>query len=464
MESKANLVNVTRQHDSKTLNNAVTHSTSLNNVLDMFFLAGASRTMSVQDIIMLFVKAATEDLHLAIKCLFWARDCRGGAGEKRFFREIMTYLKKNDPELFGWVLIYIPVYGSWKDVFLLCDPDNDNLDWIMRALTERDDNLCAKWFPRRGKWFIAMHKFMKLSPKEFRKLIVGMTRVVETQMCAKQFDKIEFSKIPSKAFHIYKKAFERQDGERFTKFIEDVTKGKQTLNSGQLFPYELYQSYMHGDNHQVIDGQWSNLPDYVGNGSFLPVCDVSGSMNGLPMEISVSLGVYLSERNKSIFKDAFITFSGNPTMEYLQGTATQRFLQLRRAEWGMNTNLQAVFRLVLDKARGANLKQEDMPGTIIIISDMEFDEANRGTTNFESMQDLYSQSGYELPKLVFWNVNGRIGNVPVSANQTNVGLVSGASPSIVKSVLSGSDFTPVGIMKDTLNSERYKDVTFFIER
>ena len=464
MKSQSNLVNVTRQHDSQTLNGATTHSTSLNNVLDMFFLAGASRTMSEQDIIILWEKAKSEDLNMAVKCLFWARDCRGGAGEKRFFRVIISHLMKSDPELYGWITIFIPDFGSWKDIFLTENPTADNLDWISRALTERDDNLCAKWFPRRGKWFSAMYKHLNMTPKGFRKLLVGMTRVVETQMCAKKFDEIEFSKVPSKAFHIYKKSFAKQDPERFTKFVEAVNEGAEKVNSGQLFPYELYQSFMKGDAHDVIKAQWNNLPDYVGEGSFLPVCDVSGSMNGLPMEVSVSLGVYLSERNKSVFKDAFITFTGKPEMQYLQGDVIQRFSQLRRAHWEMNTNLQAVFRLILDKAVTNSLPQSDMPGTVIIISDMEFDEACPGLTNFELIQERYSQAGYTMPKLIFWNVNGRIGNVPVSADQSNVGLVSGASPAIVKSVLSGKDFTPVGVMKEVLNSERYKQVTSFIER
>jgi hypothetical protein len=204
--------------------------------------------------------------------------------------------------------------------------------------------------------------------------------------------------------------------------------------------------------------QWINLPDYVGEGSFLPVCDVSGSMLGLPMEISVSLGVYLSERNKGLFKDAFITFSEDPKLQYLTGNVIERFNQLNRAEWGMSTNLQAVFDLVLNKAIENRLSQSDLPETILIISDMEFNSACRNRTNFEVIQDKFEAAGYKMPKLAFWNVNGREGNVPVSADTKDVALISGASPAIVKNVLAGKDFTPKGIMLETLLSERYEKI------
>lgn len=451
------------QHDSRTSNDALTNSTSLNNVVDMFFLAGASRTMSEESIISVFVKAYTTNPLLAIKCLFWARDCRGGAGEKRFFRIIMQYLgiPGNYPHMMDELMIHVPTYGSWKDVLLIEKPNSNNLGWISNHLTEKEDGLLAKWLPRHGMWFEALRKHMKYTPKQLRKLLVTMTKVVETKMCARDWDDIQYSSVPSKAFNIYKEAFERHSPDRFSLFIENVKDGVDTIHSGQLFPYELYQSFISGKSKDVINEQWKALPDYVGEGSFIPVCDVSGSMTEpkmLPMSISVSLGVYLSERNKGIFKDAFITFTNTPQMHYLQGTACERFTQLQGAQWGMNTNLIAVFELILTNARRANLVQEDMPNTIIIISDMEFDLANSGSTNFEHIISLYNQSGYIIPKIVFWNVNGRQGNVPVAANQRDVALVSGASPSIMKSVLAGEDFTPVGIMMETLMGERYKAI------
>jgi len=454
----SNLINAMRQKDSLTANGALTNSTSLNAVVDMFFLAGASRRMSEQDIINVFVKAYNEDPNLAVKCLFWARDVRGGAGERRFFQIILNYIIKNYPSVFEFNARLIPEYGYWKDVFSILTPNATNLDWMKSELEKENSGLLAKWFPRKGIWFSSMHKHLGITPKQFRKMIVEKTKVVETAMCNKEWDVIEYSKIPSQAFQKYKRAFARNDESRFMNFINAVVKGEAKVNSGTLFPYQLYQSFTKGMDKNALLAQWMNLPDYVGEGSFLPVCDVSGSMCGLPMEISVSLGVYLSERNKSVFKDAFITFSEQPSLQYLKGNVIERFNQLSRAEWGMSTNLQAVFDLVLNKAKENNLSQSDLPETILIISDMEFNEACRYRTNFEVIQDKFEAAGYKMPKLAFWNVNGREGNVPVSADTKDVALVSGASPSIVKNVLAGKDFTPKGIMLETLLSERYEKI------
>lgn len=460
MESKSILVNQSRQHDAYTDNGALTHSTSLNNVLDMFFLAGASRNISEQEIINLFTKAYIENPDLALKCLFWARDCRGGAGEKRFFQIIMKYMSTDSSfnKVFFKVFGYTPDFGYWKDIFVSLKPSKELLDWMTIGLFKENDGLLAKWFPRKGEWFKAMHIHCQMTPKELRKALVANSKTVEQKMCAKEWEDINFSHVPSKAFQIYKKAFERHDPSRFSQWLEEVQEGKAKVNSGQLFPYELYQSWQKGDRTDVIEEQWKSLPNYVTEGSFLPVCDVSGSMSGLPMDISISLGVYLSERNKSIFKDAFITFSGNPKMEYLQGSVIQRFRQLQQAHWDMNTDLNKALMLVLNTAVKAKLNQQDLPKTLLIISDMEFDEACPYKTNYEYIKEQYASYGYEIPKIAFWNVNGRIGNVPVNANQKNVALISGASPSIVKSVLEGKDFTPVGIMMHTLSSERYADI------
>jgi hypothetical protein len=455
----SNLLNAMRQHDSETANGAVTHSTSLNAVVDMFFIAGASRQMTEQSIINVFVKAFDQDPVLAIKCLFWARDVRGGAGERRFFQVIMKHLIKSIPyeELVDQLMVLVPEYGYWKDVFQLERPTPDNLDWLVRQLDENPNKaLLAKWWPRKGEWFSHGHKFAKMTPKEFRKKLVNLTKVVETDMCNKEWSNITYSHVPSQAFQRYKKAFLRNDESRYTQFITKVIKGETKVNSSTLFPYQLYQSFYTGENKNSIIAQWNNLPDYVGEGSFLPMCDVSGSMTGLPMDISVSLGVYLSERNKSIFKDAFLTFSGMPELQVLKGTVIDRFNQLRTAHWAMNTNLTAAFELILTKAKNAGLPQSDMPDTILIISDMEFDPAWMGKTNYETIQLMYENAGYVAPKIAFWNVKGREGNVPVNAKASNVALISGASPAIVKNVLAGKDFTPQGIMLETLNSDRYK--------
>jgi hypothetical protein len=452
------LVNATRQYDSTTANGAITHSTSLNACLDLFFIAGASRRMQESDIIMMFERARAENKNLAYKILFWARDARGGAGEKRFFQIVMEHISKQDAYDYDQLAIYIPEFGYWKDVFKIEQPNSENLSWMRTQLEESPNaNLLAKWFPRRGQWFVAMHKHLKMTPKEFRKKLVSMTKVVETQMCANEWSEINYSQVPSVAMNNHRNAFIKHDGDRYSQFIEDVQAGKQKINAGVLFPHQLYQAIERGDDATAVEAQWNALPDYMADSTerIIPVCDVSGSMTGLPMDVSVSLGIYISERNKGIFKDAFLTFSESPQMNYLSGTLSQRMKQLSRADWGMSTNLQATFDLILNSAVRESLPESEMPTKLLIISDMEFDEAQNGHTNLDAIRLKYSNAGYKMPEIVFWNVNGRMGNVPASAKDSGIGLVSGFSPSILKAVLKGEIYSPLQLMLDTVDTARY---------
>lgn len=326
-------------------------------------------------------------------------------------------------------------------------------------------NLLAKWLSRKGFEFEKVRKFMKLNPKEYRKLIVGLSNTIEQKMCAKEWDAITYKSVPSCAMNKYRKAFYKNDENRFTEYISLVNDGKEEIKANVLFPHQLYQAYKKGENKNAVEAQWKNLIDYMANSEerIIPVCDVSGSMTmhgGLPMDVSVSLGLYISERNRSIFKDAFITFSRRPKMQYLKGSLYERIRQLETADWDQNTDLEAVYNLLLSKAVENNLTEEDMPTKILIISDMEFDSAtNRSDTAFSMIQRKYSEAGYNMPTIIFWNVNGRIGNVPANFKTKNVGLVSGFSPSILKSILQGSIDTPESLMLRTINSERYEAIT-----
>lgn len=452
------LVNATRSYNAVTANNAVTHSTSLDYCVDMFFLAGASRSMSEKDIITVFERAYAQDKQLAAKILFWSRDARGGAGERRFFQIVMKHIVSTYPEVADQLMIHTPIFGYWKDVFVIETPTENNLNWLMYQLEESDNkNLLAKWFPRKGPWFSAMHKYMKKSPKEFRQMLVEMTRVVETQMCNRDWSSIEYSKVPSVAMNRYRNAFFKHDGDRMTQYISDVKSGNAKINASVLFPHQLYQAIQGGQNADAVEAQWNAMPDYMADSTerILPVCDVSGSMTGLPMDVSVSLGLYISERNKGIFKDAFITFSEDPEMQYLQGTLSQRMSQLSNASWGYSTDLQKVFRLILDSAVRESIQPDEMPTKILIISDMEFNEAGVNT-NLDAIRAQYTQWGYTMPEIVFWNVNGRIGNSPAQVGDENVGLVSGFSPSILKSILKGKIYGPRELMLDTVMTDRYK--------
>jgi hypothetical protein len=463
MNSNAKLVNVTRQKDSYTKNGMVTNSTSLNSNVDMFFLAGASRNISEKDIEFLFQKSIVENPLVALKLMFWARDPRGGAGERRFFRICSKFLNKNYLSYLEKNINLIPEYGRWDDIFEL---DSDVILPLIKDGLDKENGLLAKWLPRQGEFANKVRKFMKLSPKDYRKLIVGLSNTIEQKMCAKEWDAITYKSVPSCALNKYRKAFYKNDANRFTEYISLVNEGKEEIKAGVLFPHQLYQAYKKGEDKNAVEAQWKNLPDFMVDSEerIIPVCDVSGSMtsnNGLPMSVSVSLGLYISERNRSIFKDAFITFSASPKMQYLKGSFYERIRQLETAEWGMNTNLEAVYSLILTKAIQNRLTEDDMPTKILIISDMEFDSCaqNNSDSAFSMINRMYSDAGYKMPQIVFWNVNGRLGNVPTNAQTKNVGLVSGFSPAILKSILQGSIDTPESLMLRTINSERYEPIT-----
>lgn len=453
------LVNAARGYDSVTDKGAITHSTSLDNCLDMFFQAGASRNMSESQIISVFERAYTQDANLAAKILFWARDARGGAGERRFFQIIMKHIGAKYPEVMDKLLVHVPEFGYWKDILVIGKPDHKTLSWLKDQLTDSPNaNLLAKWFPRKGPWFVAMHRHMETSPKELRQKLVAMTRVVETQMCKQEWTGIKYEQVPSLAMNRYRKAFFKHDAVRMTEYINAVHSGDAKINTAVLFPHQLYQAINQGQNERAVEAQWNNLPDFMGDSTerILPVCDVSGSMEGLPMDVSVSLGIYISERNKGIFKDAFLTFDTNPQMHYLKGSLAQRMRQLHSAPWGGTTNLQATFDLILNSAIRERISEDEMPTKLLIISDMEFDSAARNHTNLDVMRAKYQAAGYKMPEVVFWNVNGRPGNSPARVTDKGVGLVSGFSPSILKTILKGQIYGPVELMLDTVLTERYQ--------
>lgn len=464
------LVESTLTKDSKTLNGMSTHSTSLNKCLDFFSIAGSTRRMTEEDILKSFIGAFAENPKLASKILFWARDIRGGAGERRLFRICMLWMCDNYPETSKLLTEHIPEFGRWDDIFY--GDTEKAIECILWALASAN-SLCAKWMPRKGPVANQLRKAMDMTPKEYRKTIVALTNVVETNMCNKNWKNISYKGIPSKAFSKYQRAFWKNDPERFESFLNDVKEGKTSINASAIFPHDVIKSYIDPweevANNPAINEQWNALPNYMegNNERILPVCDVSGSMSGTPMEVSISLGLYISERNEGAFKDAFMTFSYNPTMQYLKGDVFQRVQQLSRADWSMNTDLQLTFKTILSKAVSENVPANEMPTKLLIISDMEFDAAHGdrwssydevsewNPTAMEMIKNEYEKSGYEMPGIVFWNVNGRIANVPVKANTENTALISGFSPAILKSVLTGEIVSPLQVMIDTIQNERY---------
>ena len=447
----------------RTSNGAVTNKSSLDKCLDLFFIAGASRRMSEDDIRLAFVNARAQDKLLAWRIVFWARDCRGGAGEKRFFRVIAKYAVKHLKEEWEHVAIAVPEVGSWKDLFLIDEPSDNVLNYLSHNLY--NNSLLAKYFPRKGKWFTAMHKYKSMTPKEFRKFLVARTFVVEHDICNNKLENINYSAVPSVAMNRYKNLFQRKDGDRFNAYIQDVLDGKDKINASVLFPNDVIAPLLRHDHHlanlDTMQAQWDALPDYMEGSDerILPVCDVSGSMTGLPMEVSIALGIYISTRNVGPFQNAIMTFSENPEMHIIEGSNIyDQVNNLEKADWGMNTNLAATFQEILDHAVEYGVHEDDMPTKVLIISDMEFDRCGQNT-NLDYIKHQYEANGYELPEIVFWNVNGRLNNLPGQKNDLGIGLVSGFSPAILKTILSGEIVDPIKLMRDTVDTKKYLDIT-----
>jgi hypothetical protein len=469
-----NFLNVMQTNNILTENGMPTNSGSGSHLVDLFYRLGASRSEDQFAIINYFIPAFFEDKLDALKLAFYARDIREGQGERKFFRAVLAWLTIDHPEIVRKNIHNIPFYGRWDDLLEVIAIGNSELkeevaDYILWNLKEHDA-LCAKWMPRENKKnaHIAyyLRKVWKLTPKQYRQLLVGNTKVVETLMCKKDWSSIKYDQLPSLAMNKYRKAFYRNDTDRFAKFVEAAKDGKVKINSSVLYPYQIVKSlsenyWSHPTQHEIdlAQAQWDNLPNYVREGeNFIPVVDVSGSMSGQPLEVAVSLGLYLSERNIGPFKDAFITFSAIPQIQILKGNLHERIQQLSEAEWQMNTNLEAVFKLILGKAVANGLPKEDMPKTILILSDMQFDQCIQQPNNsaLDTVKEMYSSFGYDVPKVVFWNLRNSFG-VPTKANQSGTVLVSGFSPSIMKEILGST--TPIETVNKVINNPRYDRIT-----
>ncbi len=439
------------------------HSSSSSALVDMFFHLG-TRTLNAQALQNFFTKAFYEDPVKAFKILFYNRDPRGGRGERESFRTLLKYLGNTEPEKVKKVVHLIPEYGRWDDLFSLIGTGCEEAAFeVIYAGLESRDRLCAKWMPRKGKEARKLREFLGLTPKSYRKALVERTQVVESLMCANQWEGIDFSKVPSRAGMIYAKAFFKHQAERYAKWREDLKKpeSKAKINVGALYPHEILHKIQTEGREFPCEEAWKRLGELfpAHNSNILPVCDVSGSMYGLPMEVSVALGIFLSERNTGKFKDVFCTFSERPQLQLLRGDLLQKVRQLSNAAWGMNTNLEAVFKLIVTAAQGA--AKEDVPTHILILSDMQFDQCVKEPRNnaLEMIEREFGELGLERPKVIFWNLRDVGGDVPVKHDAKGTALVSGFSPSVLKTIVTApDDFTPLSIMEHTIGVERYKRV------
>lgn len=452
-----------------TTNGATAFTSTLNRNLDFFFHAPAMRGKDVSD---LFTKAYREDPNLALRIVQWLRDIRGGAGVRQLFLDILS-LGIIEKDSLTKLIHKIPEIGRYKDllVFVGTDFEEEAFTVIAQSLIHNEKNdqaLCAKWMPRQGEAANKLRKFLGIkTPKDYRKLLVSLSDTVEQKICAREWDKIAFDKLPSLAAKRYQALFNKHAAEAYAAYKESLEVGEAKVNASTLYPHDCIVSMRNGDR-TVTQAQWDSLPNYLDgtDDRILPVVDTSGSMgcgaggdyrsSVTCMDVAIALGLYLSERNEGIFHNKFVTFSDRPTFHEVQGSLYERYTRALRSPWGMSTNLEAVFELLLKAAVDHKLPESEMPTKILILSDMQFNCVRGGTneTLYQNIEKRYADAGYKRPQIIFWNINSSGSNVPVTATTGGTGLVSGFSPSVLKGVLSG-ELDPINMMLSIVGNERY---------
>lgn len=477
-----------------TENGALAHKTTRSAVYDMFALGGAYRKRNDEDCILLFKNALEENETLALKCLFYLRDCRGGQGERRFFRVCYKWLAQKHADIARRNFELISEYGRYDDVIyaLIGTPlENDALEFIKNQLALdlecKTPSLLAKWLPSENASAVKTKKmgniireYLGMTHREYRKtlsILRERINLLERLMSANRWDEIEFDKIPSKAGLIYKNAFARRD--IIAKKYEAFAKSEDTkVNASTLYPYDVVHKAVEGTrgwgysfrdmsatDRAMVEKYWENLPDYLEGKPCKMMCvvDTSGSMTGseasAPINVAIGLGMYCAERIGGPFKNYYISFSSRPQLIKIEGVDfVDKVRRIYKTNLCENTDLVKTFRMLKEIALTA--KPEDIPETIVVISDMQIDCGSRFygsnvATEMESMRREWEKAGLKMPKLVYWNVEAR-GAANFLDDGPNVTYVSGCSPTIFKSVVTGK--TGYDLMLETLMKARYEQI------
>lgn len=471
-----------------TENGAYALNTTGGRLLDFFSVAGALRGQDPIRVQRLFADAFAEDPLGALRTLFYLRDVRGGLGERSTFRLLIRYAAEHYPREMGEVVHLIPEYGRWDDLYVLIGTPAEALAWTTmyeqwkKDLLSEHPSLLAKWIKSPNSHSketkalgLRTAEAFGYTPAEMRKSLSKLRarlRLVETKMSANQWTEIEYPAVPSRAMSIYNKAFNRHDQVGFDSYMKNVKAGTAKINADTLYPYDilkqvfglrLWTSYVRED--AVANAQWNALPDYVGDHSAIVIADTSGSMfSGAgrvqPIYVALSLAIYFAERNKGPYKGLWMSFSGDSAYQRLKGqTIAQKVASIDMKAWGNSTNLAAAFDRTLATAIANRVQPDDLPQSIIVISDMEIDVCGaRNWTFYDTMAQKYADAGYTIPNVIFWNVDSRHDTYHADARRKGVQLVSGASPSVFKQVMGLVGTTPVEAMYKILNSPRYEAI------
>lgn len=491
-------------NETKTENGAFAYKSTMNALVDLFGTIGALRKRNEDDIERLFSAAFAEDALLATKMSFYARNVRGGLGERRTARVIWRHMAKAHSDIMRKNLVFVPSFGRWDDLYAFVGTPVEKAMWELIKMQFEEDmqaynqaqetgktvsiSLMAKWLKsvnasnadtvRLGK---ATAKALGLKERDYRKSLAQLRAyldVVEVKMTAKEWDKIKYSGVTSKAMTRYRKVFETRDAEGFAAYKESLVKGEAKVNASTLYPYDILEAYGLSENRdwrsrdrymttnaydEILEQQWAALPNYVeGENNVLVMADTSGSMNGRPLMTSVGLAVYFAERNHGAFKDVFMTFSDDPKFVTLKGS--NLYEKVRSIEAIVaDTNIEKALRLILNTSVANKVSAEDMPKSLVIISDMEFNEAqtygSRNTSYYGVMRKMFEDAGYNVPNIIFWNVDSRQDTFHASSTDTGVQLASGQSVSTFKTILANVGKTALEAVIDTLNDEAYSMIT-----
>jgi hypothetical protein len=499
------LKNTLNDEKSITENGAIGYKTSKSALVDFNFNASSFRNKDEQEIRDAFAEAYNENPLLAVKLLFMTGDIRQGMGERRTFRTCFKWLAEFHANDAKKVVSLIPEYSRWDILvdMLGTSVDTEAFGLLRNQLDTDTDNclngkpisLLAKWLPsvntssqtarKKARSICAR---LKLTERTYRKRLSQLrnySNVVETKMSANNWDGIKYEAVPSKANLLYKEAFMKHDETRRTAYLDALEKGETKINSSASFPYEIVSRYHSYAEDATLEQMWKALPDYTNGKGENTICvvDGSGSMSSKiggtsvsAEDVAQSLGIYFAEKMPGQFHNQYITFSERPQLVNFDNcdTLKSKIDEANRHCECENTNVKAVFELILRTAKKHKLSQSDMPKSILILSDMEFDSCvsfgdrtlywmseqdklNACKTLFETIGDEYKTAGYELPKLVFWNIMSRTGTVPMQENKNGVVLVSGFSPTIASMVFSQKN-SPYEVLVEKLNSKRYEPI------
>lgn len=485
-----------------TENGAVALNTTSDALLDLFSTVGALRQRKAVEVETMVEEAYKEDPLNTVKCLFYARDIREGLGERDTFRIALRYLANNHSEAVSENIALIGEYGRWDDIYCLVGTPCENKMWAVVYEQFRNDignmnmekpiSLLAKWLKsvdtsseeskRLGR--LTAEKlgmvngetgWKKYTPYRFYlRTLRSYIKVVEKKMCSNEWGEIKYDEVPSRAAMLYREAFKKHDEERYDEFINKVNNGEAKINASTLYPYDIINKYLTGDywdgywsdeEDATIEALWKNLPNYVApNTNAVIIADTSDSMYSnskkIPMCSAVGLAIYFAERNIGAYHNLWMNFSSSPSWQKLKGSSLiQKLHSLNMRNWNGSTNLHSAFMLVLDTAVKNHISQDEMPKSIVVISDMEIDFCgDRDWSFYDQMKAEFAQYGYDIPQVIFWNVNSMSNVFHADSSRKGVVLCSGHSTTTFKNLINSIGMTPVEYMMSVLNGKRYEAV------